>query len=211
AMACLAAVAGGAQDSLRAPLRHRTVAEDLQLFSQVLNQIRVNHPDSVDTHALLMAAIEGMVAAADPHSYVIPAARLDSAKDAAWRAGKLFPVPIGFRFVTGAPLVVSIAPGSKAVSLDILPGDELVAVDGHPVGAASTTELEIALSGPKNSSAALTFRRRRADGAIVRLERAVPRQRVDESTAVPVATLLADRVGYVRVTTFVGDRVADDL
>ena len=46
------------------------------MFSQVLNQIRVNHPDSVDSHELLMAAIEGMVHAADPHSFVVPAVRL---------------------------------------------------------------------------------------------------------------------------------------
>ena len=49
-----------------------TPYEDLQMFGQVLNQIRVNHPDSVDTHQLIMAAIEGMVSAADPHSFVIP-------------------------------------------------------------------------------------------------------------------------------------------
>ena len=95
--AACAAAPLAAQDSLRATTRRRTIAEDLQLFSQVLNQIRVNHPDSIDTHALLMSAIEGMVAAADPHSYVIPAARLDSAKEAALYAGKLFPVPVAFQ------------------------------------------------------------------------------------------------------------------
>src|SRR4029079_2051963 len=68
-----ASVPVGAQDSTARPLRKRTTVEDLQMFSQVLNQIRVNHPDSVDTHDLFMAAVEGMVHAADPHSYVIPA------------------------------------------------------------------------------------------------------------------------------------------
>src|SRR5262249_43380172 len=72
-VASFVALGGGAaplqaQDSLRATRRQRSIAEDLQLFSQVLNQIRVNHPDSLDTHELLMAAIEGMVSAADPHS-----------------------------------------------------------------------------------------------------------------------------------------------
>ena len=74
----LGAVRGaGGQDAPRSPVRARTTYEDLQMFSQVLNQIRVNHPDSVDTHELLMAAIQGMVRAADPHSYVIPAVRHD--------------------------------------------------------------------------------------------------------------------------------------
>ncbi|HMI58398.1 MAG TPA: hypothetical protein VK511_10135, partial [Gemmatimonadaceae bacterium] len=64
-----------------AVIRKRTTYEDLQMFSQVLNQIRVNHPDSVDSHELLMAAIQGMVHAADPHSFVIPYVRLSPARD----------------------------------------------------------------------------------------------------------------------------------
>lgn len=200
-----------AQDSLRAGLRKRTIAEDLQLFSQVLNQIRVNHPDSLDTHDLLMSAIEGLVSGADPHSYVIPAARLDSAKDAALRSGKLAPIPIEFRYAGGAPLVAAVAPGSKAMSLDILPGDELVAANGKPIAATSADELEIALAGQTNTSATLMFRRRRPDGSVVRLERAVMRQRPSDISAVPVATLLTNNTGYIRVTTFMGDKVADDL
>lgn len=211
ALGLAAAARAGGQDSLRAPTRKRTIAEDLQLFSQVLNQIRVNHPDSLDTHELLMAAIEGMVAAADPHSYVIPAARLDPAREAELRAGKLYPVPIDFAFVGGAALVASVAPGSRAVSLDILPGDELVSVDGRPVAASSSDELDLALAGAKGTSATLSLRRRRADGSIVRFERAVVRERVDAESAVPVATMVDSITGYVRVTTFMGERVADDL
>src|SRR6476620_9480093 len=118
--AFVAATALPAQDSVRAPTRRRTVGEDLQMFSQVLNQIRVNHPDSVDTHELLMAAVEGMVRAADPHSFVIPAIRLDPAKEDAWMEGKLFPVPLAFRYIGGDPVVVSVAAGSRASRLDIL-------------------------------------------------------------------------------------------
>src|SRR3982751_221349 len=84
----LAAIAAGivvlpftapAQDTTARATRPRTTAEDLMMFSQVLNQIRVNHPDSLDMHVLFMAAIEGMIHAADPHSFVIPAIRLNPA------------------------------------------------------------------------------------------------------------------------------------
>src|SRR5687768_12189858 len=129
------------------PVRKRTVYEDLQLFSQVLNQIRVNHPDSVNTHELLMAAVRGMVQAADPHSFVIPAIRLVPGKEAALRDGKLHPVPIQFAFVEGAPVVVSVDAGSRAATLDILPGDELVAADGKPIIAESADELSMTLAG----------------------------------------------------------------
>ena len=66
--------------------RPRTTYEDLQMFSQVLNQIRVNHPDSIESHELFMAAVEGMVRAADPHSYVIRAERLSPEKQREWEA-----------------------------------------------------------------------------------------------------------------------------
>ena len=50
-------VRASAQDTASRPLRPRSTAEDLQMFSQVLNQIRVNHPDSLDMHELFMAAV----------------------------------------------------------------------------------------------------------------------------------------------------------
>lgn len=192
-------------------VRKSTPYEDLQMFGQVLNQIRVNHPDSVDTHELLMAAIEGMVSAADPHSFVIPAVRLQPGKEEQLHAGKLVPVPVNFAFVDGAPIVASVSAGSAASHLDILPGDELVSVAGKPADAASAEELDIELAGPKGSEIALGFERRRIDGSLVVLERSVKRERVGEATAIPAAMMLDSATGYVRVTTFVGAKVADDL
>jgi carboxyl-terminal processing protease len=211
-LAAVAAIAPAQQpDSLRAPVRQRTIAQDLLMFSQVLNQIRVNHPDSLDSHQLLMAAIQGMVQEADPHSYVIPAARLDPAKQKELDDGKLVSVPITFAYAEGAPLVVAVASGSRAVALDILPGDELVAADGHPIAAESPDELDLALSGAPNSHVNLEFVRRRLDGSLAHLQRVVQRERVDAESAVPAAVMLDSTIGYVRVTTFDGDKVADDL
>ena len=204
------AVAAQSPSSTR-PLRHPTTAEDLQLFSQVLNQIRVNHPDSIDTHDLFMAAIEGMVHAADPHSFVLAVTRLSPAKDSAWRKGRLYPVPIDFSFYGGSPVVSSVAPGSAAARLDIDPGDELIAVDSQPVPWENSEELTIGLAGPRGSTVALTFERRRLDGSLAHLVRVVTRERVEESTAVPAAFMLDKDIGYIRVTTFANSKAGDDL
>ena len=127
----------------------RQLYEDMRMFSQVLNQIRVNHPDSMDAHALLMAAIEGMVRAADPHSYVLAAIRLSPEKQKAADKGELYPVPIAFAFLGDVPIVVSVHPSTKAAELGIVPGDELLLIDDDPVIAESERELEIFLSGKK--------------------------------------------------------------
>ena len=192
-------------------VRPRSTYEDLQMFSQVLNQIRVNHPDSVDTHEMFMAAVEGMVRGADPHSYVIRAERLSPEKQRDYEQGRSYPVPVEFRFVGDQPVVASVSPGSAAARQDILPGDVLVAVDGQPVRAESPFELAIALSGAKNSTARLRFERERSDGSLVELERVVKRERVEEDTAVPAAFMLDAQTGYVRVTTFANEKAAEDL
>ncbi len=194
-------------------MRKRTTYEDLQMFSQVLNQIRVNHPDSVDSHELLMAAIQGMVHAADPHSFVIPAVRLSPAREQALRDGKLFPIPVEFEYHSGAPIVLAVAPGTAASHQDILPGDQLVAIDGKPVSAQSAEELGALLSGDKGSSATLSLERMRPDGTLARLDRSVKREKAGEATAVPAVFMLdpAAGIGYVRITSFMNEKVADDL
>lgn len=193
------------------PVRARTLAEDLQLFSQVMNQIRVNHPDSVDSHAILMAAIEGLVRAVDPHSYVIPAVRFDSSRQRALDDGKLAPVPILFAYSGRVPSVVSIVPGTNAAKQDIAVGDELLAIDGKPISAESDEELELTLAGVKGSTVSLRLSRRRLDGSTIVLERAVKREPSDEMTALPVAVMLDSITGYVRITTFSNERVDEDM
>ena len=195
----------------QSPLRRRTVAEDLQMFSQVYNQLRVNHADSLDAHRLIMAAITGMVQAADPHSYVVASVRLDAEKERLRQEGKLVPVPLSFTYVGGAPVVVGIVPGSAAASADILPGDELVAIEGKPVRAESAFELDVTLAGTRRAPVTLTFERRRADGSLVQLVRTVQRERTDEITAVPAAFMLDGETGYLRITAFENLKVADDV
>ncbi|MGQ0642015.1 MAG: S41 family peptidase [Gemmatimonadaceae bacterium] len=211
----LAGVAHGvsAQQSAAPPKATRapTLYEDLQMFSQVLNQIRSNHPDSQDTHRLIMAAVEGMIRAADPHSYVLPVARLSADKARAFEDGKLYPVPIAFRFVGGAPVVAGIASGTEAARADILRGDELVAVDGAPVSAMSVQELEIGLAGAKGSTVRLTFARQRVDGSKLQITRVVKRQRAGAESSVPVHQMLDETTGYVRIVAFDNARVAEDV
>ncbi|WP_420126098.1 S41 family peptidase [Longimicrobium sp.] len=209
AAALLAAVPAAAQPS--GATRPRTAYEDLQMFSQVLNQIRVNHPDSVDQHQMFMAAVQGMVNAADPHSYVIPAARLSPEKEQQLRSRRLHPVPLNFSYVGGLPVVASVAPGTAAARQDILRGDVLVAVDGAAVLAESPVELEVFLAGARGSQVRLTFERERADGTRVELERTVRREEGDAESAVPVVMMLDEQTGYIRVTTFMNERTAEDL
>ncbi|HVP69676.1 MAG TPA: PDZ domain-containing protein, partial [Gemmatimonadaceae bacterium] len=139
--------------------QHRSTYEDMQMFSQVLNQIRVNHPDSIDLHELLMAAVVGMVHTADPHSYVIQHVNIAPEKLRAYEDGKLYPVPISFEFKEGAPVVVGVTPGSNAARQDILVGDVLLAADSVSISSESPEELSLYLMGKKNTCVVLRLER----------------------------------------------------
>ena len=189
----------------------RPMYEDMRMFSQVLNQIRINHPDSLNTHDLLMAAIQGMVSAADPHSYVMPAYRLSAEREELLRRGELYPIPIEFAYLADAPIVVSVHPGTEAAELGILLGDELVAIDDLPVSAESAAELEIILEGKKNSRVQLTFLRRRLDGSDVVLTRRVKREKVEDTPSVGAALMLDDLTGYIRLLHFDNENVGSEF
>lgn len=216
ATTCLAAlvslVAANAIDAQGGKaVRERTLYEDIQMFSGVLNHLRQNHPDSLDTHKLILEAINGMLAAADPHSYLMPAIRLTPERQRAWRDGKLHPVPIEWVSLGGAMVVASVTAGTKTAREDILPGDELLAIDGEDVSVSSAMELSIAMAGEKNSTVTLTLERRRLDGTYAQIERVVRREKLGETSAVPAVMMLDDKTGYVRVTTFMGEKIADDV
>lgn len=200
-----------AQDSASHAVRHWTTYEDLQLFSQVLNELRINHADSLDTHVLVMAAIAGMVHAADPHSFVIPVVKLSASKAAAYRAGQLMPVPLSLVQLAGGFVVTGAADGSAAARAGILPGDRLMALDSVPIVAASVEELEVALAGPPHSDAVLTLERRRLDGSTVTLSRRVTRQAPDKDTSIPADFMLDGNTGYIRIESFLSNKTADDV
>jgi carboxyl-terminal processing protease len=201
--------AARAQERQKPP--ERSLYEDLQLFSQVLNQLRLNHPDSLDPHTLVMAAIRGMVAAADPHSWVVPAMHMDPEKERALEEGRLASFPVRFEVHDGMPLVVSVDPGTDAARLGIFPGDVLLEVEGNPPEVGSTSELALLLAGPRDEEVLLTLERWTLDGNRRTYSRLVRREEGNDEAFVPRGSFLGERVGYLQVPTFDHPRVADRI
>lgn len=192
-------------------VQERTLYDDLQLFTQVFNQIRVNHPDSPNAHALVLAAVQGMLRAADPHSYVLVRQRLDPAKEKQLREGKLVPVPIQFDYDGDRPVTVGVAPQSRAARLGLFPGDRLLSIDGRPILAENALELELTLAGPRGTTVNLGFQRRRTDGTDTLFAVRVARERVSPEGDVPVVIMKDAQTGYVRLAAFSSDKTADEL
>ena len=118
---------------LHRPARSPLSWQEASLFAEVYERIKRDYVDDVDDHALMEKAVRGMVAALDPHS-----AYLDSEEFDEIRLSTMGSYPgVGIEVVAEDGVVRILRPieGSPAQQAGLLPGDELVSIDGVDIGA----------------------------------------------------------------------------
>ena len=146
-LALVAPIAMYGRAAAQAPAR--SAYEELQIFSGVLNDIRVNYVDSVTYGYLVRAAIDGVLGALDPHSYFV--SRADFERRNALERGELATIGVALEDVDGMATVLAVAPESPAAKKGILPGDRIRAVDDTSVIGQEVNSLGLRLAGPKGS------------------------------------------------------------
>ncbi|MDB6042857.1 MAG: peptidase [Gammaproteobacteria bacterium] len=176
--------------------------EEARQFAEVYERIKREYVDDVDDRALMEKAIRGMVAALDPHS-----AYLDSEEFDEIRLSTMGSYPgVGIEVVAEDSAVKILRPidGSPAQQAGLLPGDEIVRIDGSDIGA----DLAGAIShmrGASGSTVSLTIRRAGADGL---LDFSLRRAKVEVHSVAQQS--LEPGYGYLRITSF-SETTADDV
>ena len=172
--------------------------EQLQVFSGVLSQIRVNYVDSVNLGGLVRAAIEGMLDGLDPHSRYV--SRQDFELRSAFERGDLAGAGVSLEDADGEVVVLSVEPKGPADRAGIMPGDRIRALDGFPVAGLDAGALEAKLFGARSSRVRMTLERGPRvdpDTFAVTLKRALI-----EARFVSEARLAAPGIGYVHLAQF---------
>jgi carboxyl-terminal processing protease len=176
--------------------------EEARQFAEVYERIKREYVDNVDDRALMEKAIRGMVAALDPHS-----AYLDSEEFEEIRLSTMGSYPgVGIEVVAEDSAVKILRPidGSPAQQAGLLPGDEIVRIDGNDIGA----DLAGAIShmrGASGSTVNLTIRRTGSEGS---LEFSLRRAKVEVHSV--AQQNLEPGYGYLRITSF-SETTADDV
>ena len=175
--------------------------EQIQTFSYLLSQVRLNYVVPVHTEQLVHAAIDGMLRSLDPHSRFVP--REENDRWMAWEAGRLAGTGIVLEEEDGAPTVAAVRAGSTAERAGILPGDRVQALNDTVVSGLSVETVQLRLAGEKGSRVRLRLER----GLRVQPETITVSIRHDLLTprSVSVARQLAPGVGYVRLDEFEAD------
>ncbi|TKZ22252.1 S41 family peptidase [Shimia litoralis] len=174
--------------------RHNNVYEQLDLFGDIFERIRVQYVEEVDEGDLIEAAINGMLTSLDPHSsYLSPD---DAADMRVQTRGEFGGLGIEVTQEEGFVKVVSPIDGTPADTAGIEAGDLITHVDGESVLGLTLDEAVEKMRGPVGSEIIITVAREGEnepfDVSIIRdtIKLTAVRSRTEGSTVV------------LRVTTF---------
>jgi carboxyl-terminal processing protease len=176
--------------------------QEARLFAEVYEHIKHDYVDQEGDRKLMDAAIRGMVSSLDPHS-----AYLDSEEFEETRLSTMGSYPgVGIEVTAdgSAVKIVSAIQGSPADQAGLRAGDEIVAIDGKPVGADVSGAIEH-MRGTSGSTVTLTIRR---SGAQSLRQFALRRANVEVHSVAYQS--LQPGYGYVRIDEF-SDTTPDEV
>lgn len=167
-------------------------------FNTLLYYLNRMYVDSVDSEALVEAAIVGMLEELDPHSVYIPAEDLQAADEPL--NGNFEGVGIRFNIMKDTIMVVSTISGGPSERLGIMAGDRIVTVDGEVCAGTGVTNKDVMrlLKGPKGTQVDVGIKRGREKELIVFeiIRDKIPIYSID------AAYMVDDEIGYIKVNRF---------
>ena len=180
--------------------------EKMTLFTRVLEQIRAAYvdPEKVSYKGLIYGALRGMLQSLDTHSqFMDPETYQDMKNDTLGQFGGLG-IVVGLK--DGFPTVIAPMEDTPGFKAGLLSGDRIIEVDGKPTENLALQDIVKKLRGLPGTKVILRILRPKTQVLktieLTRAEINVP--------SVKDAQLLAEGIGYVRITTF-SERAAEDL
>lgn len=166
----------------------------LKLFGDVFERVRSEYVEEVSDQVLIESAINGMLAALDPHSGYLDANRYRDMQ--VQTRGEFGGLGIEVTMENGLVKVVSPIDDTPAHRAGIQAGDLITHIDGEPVAGLTLSEAVERMRGPVDTKIQLRILRRGREEPIeVTLTRAIIK-------ISPVRARLEGDIAYIRLTTF---------
>ena len=166
----------------------------LNLFGDVFERVRADYVEKPDDAKLIESAINGMLAALDPHSsYMEPKAFRDMQVQTRGEFGGL-----GIEVTMEDGLIKVVAPidDTPAAKAGVMASDIITKLDDEQVQGLTLNQAVEKMRGPVNTKIKLTIMRKGQDKPIeVTITRDIIRVRA-------VRSRVEDDVGYIRITQF---------
>ncbi|MEO6581140.1 MAG: S41 family peptidase [Sphingomicrobium sp.] len=171
--------------------------KELDTFMDVFNQVRANYVDKVDDHVLVKGAIDGMLAALDPHSSYEEGTSYASLKSTT--DGNYGGLGLSVTSEDGAVKVVTPTEDTPADRAGMKAGDYITHIDGQLLYGLTLDEAIDKMRGAPGTKITLTVVRRGRDKPFdVSMTRAKIELRV-------VKWEIKDRIGIININSFAGN------
>jgi carboxyl-terminal processing protease len=174
--------------------------QELERFMSVYERVKANYVDPVDDHTLIKGAIDGMLAALDPHSSYAEATDFDQLKTTT--DGNYGGLGLTVSTEDGAVKVVAPTEDTPAWRAGIKAGDYITHIDGQLVFGLTLDEAVEKMRGAPGTPIKLTIVRPGKDKPF---DVALVRERIELR---PVKWEIRDGIGIININTFSGN-VAD--
>jgi carboxyl-terminal processing protease len=174
--------------------------QELETFMSVYERVKASYVDKVDDHTLIKGAIDGMLAALDPHSSYAEKSDYDTLRSTT--DGNYGGLGITVSTEDGAVKVIAPTEDTPAWRAGIKAGDYITHINGELVYGLTLDETVEKMRGAPGSPIKLTIVRPGRDKP---LELSMVRERIQLR---PVKWEIKDGVGYININTFSGN-VAD--
>ena len=171
--------------------------KELDTFMDVFNQVRASYVDPVDDHTLIKGAIDGMLAALDPHSSYLEAG--DYAQLRTTTEGEYGGVGLSVTMEDGAVKVITPTEDTPADKAGIKAGDYITHVNGELLYGLNLDEAVEKLKGNPGTQVKLTIVRPGRDKP---LDMTITRAKI---VLRPVKWEDKDGIGIVNINTFAGN------
>lgn len=187
----------------RVPALDKSIYKDIKTFNEVLDLVKKNYVDEVETQTLIQGAINGMIKTLDPHSAFMNA---DMYKELEVETqGQFGGIGIEITLLKDVLTVVSPIEDTPAYNAGLKSGDQIIKIDGKSTKDITIMEAVKKMRGPKDTKVTITIMRENVDK---------PRDFVLTRAIIQIKSVKAktfeDNIGYIRIASF-HERTADDL
>jgi carboxyl-terminal processing protease len=171
--------------------------QELEKFMSVYERVKANYVEKVDDHTLIKGAIDGMLAALDPHSSYVEGADFDQLKTTT--DGNYGGLGLTVSMEDGVVKVIAPTEDTPAWRAGVKSGDYITHINGEFLNGITLDQAVEKMMGAPGTPVKITIVRPGRDKP---LDLTIVRERIQLR---PVKWEIKEGVGYINIDTFSGN------
>ncbi len=174
-----------------------SVRSQLTRFEEVFYLVNRYYVESPDREKIISGAIDGLLSELDPHSVYIPDKKVEKVTEQF--EGSFEGIGIEFIILKKVLTVVSPIVGGPSEAVGILPGDQIIEIEGESAYGITEDEVQKKLRGPKGTKVKVTIQR---PGQAEAFDVEITRDKIPIYSVIAAFMIENTKTGYILLSRF---------